>query len=217
MEYATVKNLLADLSLNLDIETIERVHSLLEHDVGLLGDCHNQRLLVYAAAAVVAENELVPTLDRHLSQCGITLEHIVNHLEPIQVDSFLSLLEKIIEKCRSSNANLSWKVDRLRISYRIFSKFEEIVKTVALQFHLEGEFQEDVRRLVWVLFCSCKFSNAGELPINEEVMLLQHCLLFIVAQLERVLALPMQEYLHERMRTSFPEGVHNQHEPPALM
>jgi len=73
MNYPEVNTFLADLSLNLDIETIEKVHSLLNDEVGLLGERTDQRLLIYAAAAVVAENELVPTLDRNLSQCGITL------------------------------------------------------------------------------------------------------------------------------------------------
>lgn len=71
----------------------------------------------------------------------------------------------------------------MRISYRIFSKFEEIVKTVALQFRFETDLQEDIRRLVWVLFCSCKFSNRDELPINEEILLLQECLTFVMEQM----------------------------------
>jgi len=117
------------------------------------------------------------------------------------------LLEKIIEKCRSINTNLSWKVDRTRISYRIFAKFEEIVAVVTHQFRLEGGMQEDIRRLAWVLFCSCKFSSRGELSINEEVLLLQQCLDFTFGQLERALNLQMRECLCERMRISFPEDV----------
>lgn len=183
MDYAQVKDILADLSLNLDIETIERVHHLLAEEVGLLGDRLSQRLVVYAAAAVVAESEMVPTLDRHLSSSGITIEHIVNHLEPSDIEPFLALVEKVIEKCRTNNANLRWKVDRMRVSYRIFSKYEEIVKSLATQFQFESGFQEDLRRLVWVLFCSCKFSSPKELPIDEEVLLLQECLVFMVEQL----------------------------------
>lgn len=56
MNYEEVRDVLADLSLNLDIETIERVHTTLEREVGVMGSPRDKRLVVYATAAVVAEN-----------------------------------------------------------------------------------------------------------------------------------------------------------------
>jgi hypothetical protein len=57
MDYNSVKELLSNLSLNLDMDTIDRIYNFLGNEVGLLDETsNNPRMIVYAVAAIIAEN-----------------------------------------------------------------------------------------------------------------------------------------------------------------
>lgn len=94
------------------------------------------------------------------------------------MNKFLELLRRVIQKCQTTSANLSWKVDRIATSYRVFEKFEKVVQR---GWDREGD-PADVMGIVWAMYVMGKEAVGRELGIQDEVKMLERCLRVVIGR-----------------------------------
>lgn len=140
----------------------------------------------------MTSNEFQPTLDNHLSPCGIPIEHIISHIQPSSVALFLETLKRVIEKWRESESksSLVWRVERIATSYRVFEKFERVLGRVFGESSNgenscngegnRGEMKEDVQGIVWVLYVMAKETINRDMQVHEQVRVLEKCVEVVV-------------------------------------
>lgn len=71
-------------------------------------------------------------------------------LEGLNSQTFLNYLEKLILKHKDATPELIHKVEQLRISYRLFCKFQKLVQKLLEK--MPGKTDEEVRDLISVIW-----------------------------------------------------------------
>jgi hypothetical protein len=66
---------------------------------------------------------------------------------------------------------LQWKINNLPVSYRMFAKYEAVIRQLATNLP-DGDFGVDLRAMTWVLYLWAKHGEETELDIAQQTSLL---------------------------------------------
>ena len=187
MKFESVRDLIWELNLSFDLDTIRLVEQFLTRHVGPLQGAEQEELryTVYAAAGIVVEQLKILAVDgKGLVSTGLTIELLMSKLEGLDIQKYLDHIDALLLKCKEASAELSHKLQQLKISYRLFCKYRKLISRLLEKVPGDfGSLLEDATSLVWAMYLLHKHQHP-ELDIEQQTGALIVSVVYVLNRME---------------------------------
>lgn len=119
---------------------------------------------------------------------GITLEHVMRHTASLSKEKYLEVLTRQISKWRDAPHWLKVKIDNLKINYRIYKKYRNVLQGLSGdRVLLEQRAKFNLMAIFWILYLLIKHQNADFDNTVETIQLLHSIVIVLFSEVLNIL------------------------------
>lgn len=120
---------------------------------------------------------------------GITLEHVMRHTTSLSKEKYLEVLTRQISKWRDVPHWLKVKTDNLKINYRIYKKYRNVLEQLSGdRVLLEERAKFNLMAIFWILYLLIKHQNADFDNTVETIQLLHSIVIVLFSEVLNILS-----------------------------
>ena len=120
---------------------------------------------------------------------GITLEHVMRHTTSLSKEKYLEVLTRQISKWRDAPHWLKVKTDNLKINYRIYKKYRNVLEQLSGdRVLLEQRAKFNLMAIFWILYLLIKHQNADFDNTVETIQLLHSIVVVLFSEVLNILS-----------------------------